>query len=168
MIILQTELLLLREMAGADAEYLVRLGQNPNVTRYLPDPPPTGIDEAVRLLGTVVLPQYANRIGRWAVILRDTGTFIGWCGLTYYADVNEYDLGYRYIEEHWGRGYATEAAQAVLQYGIERLSSARIVGKAIVGNAGLRRVLENIGLAFESYVVEDCGAVAVHSLATPG
>jgi RimJ/RimL family protein N-acetyltransferase len=168
MTILQTERLLLREMTEADAEHLVRLGQNPNVTRYLPDTPLAGVEEARRLLETVVFPQYANRIGRWAVILRDTGEFIGWCGLKYYADANEYDLGYRYFEEHWGRGYATEAARAVLRYGVEHLRGARIVGKAMVANAGSRRVLEKIGLAFESYVVEDCGELAVYVLTTPG
>jgi RimJ/RimL family protein N-acetyltransferase len=168
MTILQTERLLLREMTEADAAHLVRLSQNPNVTKYLPDLPLAGVEEAVRLLQAVVFPQYAHRIGRWAAIRTDTGEFIGWCGLKYYADVNEYDLGYRYFEEHWGRGYATEAARAVLRYGIERLRGARIVGKAMVGNAGSRRVLEKVGLAFEAYVVEDCGEVAVYALATPG
>jgi [ribosomal protein S5]-alanine N-acetyltransferase len=168
MLILQAERLLFREMTEADAEYLVRLGQNPNVTKYLPDTPPIGVEEAVRILRTVIMPQYAKRIGRWAVILRDTGEFLGWCGLKYYADANEYDLGYRYFEEHWGQGYATEAAQAVLQYGIAHLRNARIVGKAMVGNAASRRVLEKIGLAFEGYVMEDCGEVAVYSLTTSG
>jgi RimJ/RimL family protein N-acetyltransferase len=124
------------------------------------------VEEAVRLLKAVIFPQYANRIGRWAVVLRGTGEFIGWCGLKYYADVNEYDLGYRYFEEHWGRGYATEAARAVLRYGIEHLRGARIVGKAMAGNVGSRRVLEKIGLAFEGCVVEDCGEVAVYALTT--
>lgn len=168
MFILQTERLLLREMTEADAEHLVRLGQNPNVTKYLPYTPPVGVEEAARILRTVIQPQYAKRIGRWAVIRRDSGEFLGWCGLKYYADANEYDLGYRYFEEHWGRGYATEAAQAVLQYCIERLRHARIVGKAMVGNAASRRVLEKIGLAFEGYVVEDCGEVAVYALTTAG
>jgi RimJ/RimL family protein N-acetyltransferase len=179
MTILQTERLLLREMTEADAEHLVRLAQNPNVTRYLPEPPLAGVEEAVRLLKAVIFPQYANRIGRWAVVRRDTGELIGWCGLKYIAGANEYDLGYRYFEEHWGRGYATEAALAVLRYGVERLRGARIVGKAMVGNAGSRRVLEKVGLAFEAYVVEDCGAfeayvvedcgeVAVYALTTPG
>jgi RimJ/RimL family protein N-acetyltransferase len=167
MAVLQTERLLLREMTEADAEHLVRLGWNPNVSKYLPDHPPASVEEAVRLLRTVIFPQYARRVGRWAVVRRDTGEFIGWCGLKHYADANEYDLGYRYFEEHWGQGYATEAAQAVLRYGVERLRGARIVGKAMVGNAGSRRVLEKVGLAFESYTVEDCGEVAVYSLTTP-
>jgi RimJ/RimL family protein N-acetyltransferase len=168
MILLQTDRLLLRLMTEADAEQLIRLGQNPNVTHYLPDTPPATVEEAVRQLRTVIFPQYARRIGRWAVIRKDTGAFLGWCGLKYYADVNEYDLGYRYFEEHWGQGYATEAAQAVLQYGIEQLRGARIVGKATVGNVASRRVLEKIGLMFESYVREACGEVAVYALTTPG
>ena len=77
MIVLQTERLLFREMTEADAEHLVRLGQNPNVLRYLPDPPLAGVEEAVQLLKSVIFPQYANRIGRWAVIRRDTGEYIG-------------------------------------------------------------------------------------------
>ncbi len=166
MLILQTERLLLREMTEADAEHLVRLGQNPNVTRHLPDTPPVGIEEAVRILRTVILPQYAMRIGRWAVIRRDSGEFLGWCGLKYYADANEYDLGYRYFQEHWVQGYATEAAHAVLEYGLAHLRNARIVGKAMAGNVASRRVLEKIGLAFEGYVTEDCGEVAVYALTT--
>jgi RimJ/RimL family protein N-acetyltransferase len=168
MSILQTERLLLREMTEADAVYLVRLGQNPNVTRYLPDRPPPGVEEAVQILRTIVFPQYVRRIGRWAVIRKDIGEFIGWCGLKYYAGVNEYDLGYRYLEEHWGRGYATEAAQAVLQYGVEHLRAARIVGKARVENSASRRVLDKIGLAFEGYAVEECGEVAVYARTTAG
>jgi GNAT acetyltransferase-like protein len=102
MMILPTARLLFREMTEADAEHLVRLGHNPNVTKYLSDPPPAAVEEALQVLKTVIFPQYANRIGRWAVIRSDTRAFIGWCGLKYHADVNEYDLGYRYFEEHWG------------------------------------------------------------------
>jgi RimJ/RimL family protein N-acetyltransferase len=163
---LETERLVLREMTEADAGHLVRLGQNPNVTRYLPEPQLAGVAEALRLLQTVIFPQYVNRVGRWAVVLRETGEFMGWCGLKYYADVDEYDLGYRFFEEHWGHGYATEAARAVLRYGIERWRGARIVGKAIVENLASRRVLEKIGLTFESYITEECGEVAVYSFTT--
>ena len=168
MFILETKRLLLREMTEADAEHLVRLAQNPNVTKYLPDPPLADVEEAKQILETVIFPQYANGIGRWAVILKGTGEFVGWCGLKYYAQLNEYDLGYRYLEEYWGCGYATEAAQAVLNYGIERLPMARIVGKAMVENIGSRRVLEKIGLVFESFAVDCCGEVAVYALTTPG
>ena len=166
MIILETERLQFREMTEADAENLFRLGQNPNVHRYLPDIPPAGVEAALTIMRTIIFPQYANRVGRWAVILRESGEFMGWCGLKHYPDLEEYDLGYRYFEQFWGRGYATEAAQAVLQYGIEHLRGAKIVGKAMIDNVGSRRVLEKIGLPFVGYVTENWGELAVYALTT--
>src|SRR5262245_55672167 len=104
MILLKTERLWFRELTEADAEDMVRLNANPNVMKYLPDPPLAGVEHALEVLRTIIFPQYAARIGRWAVLLQDSDEFIGWCGLKHYPEPNEYDLGYRFLEEQWGRG----------------------------------------------------------------
>jgi RimJ/RimL family protein N-acetyltransferase len=161
--ILETERLLLRELTEADAENVYLLNRSPSVTRYVGEPTLANPAEALTILRTRILPQYQlYGVGRWAVVLRDRAEFIGWCGLKYLPEADEYDLGYRFIESAWGKGYATEAAQAVLQHVAARLHDKRIVGKAMLENRGSIRVLEKLGLRFESYGQDHDGPIATY------
>ena len=61
-------------------------------------------EQALAVLRSKILPQYAQYgVGRGAVLLRDGSIFIGYCGLKYFPDIDQYDLGYRYFEEYWGK-----------------------------------------------------------------
>jgi [ribosomal protein S5]-alanine N-acetyltransferase len=160
--VLETERLILREMTEADADNLFALNENPKVTRYIPgEPPLQSREDALAVLRERVFPQYANRLGRWAVIVKATGEFIGWSGVKYIAEDDEYDIGYRYMEPYWGQGYATEAARAVLAYAREHLAGKRVVGKAMPENQASVHVLEKIGLVREGDVEEEGHVLAV-------
>jgi RimJ/RimL family protein N-acetyltransferase len=74
--------------------------------------------------------------------------FIGWCGLKYRPELDEIDLGYRFMKSAWGKGYATEAAMASIKYGFEQLGMRKIVGRAMPGNLGSIKVLEKCGMKF--------------------
>lgn len=151
--ILETERLYLREFTLNDAEMLYEMHQDPEITRYTGDPIPWDSVELVKsILQDAILPQYPNKIGRWAVHLKADDTFLGWCGLKNTGE--EIDLGYRYIQKHWGNGYAYEAAKAVLDYGI-KLQLPNIVGRAAVANAASVRVLGKIGLTFKEFYIDD-------------
>jgi RimJ/RimL family protein N-acetyltransferase len=110
-----------------DAHDLYRLNNNPNVMRYLgAEALLLSPEEASAMLRSRIFPSYAQfGMDRWAVILRDKNSLIGLCGLRYLPRTNEYDLGYRFLESHWGKGYATECARAVLEYGCAQLPGAR-------------------------------------------
>ena len=82
------------------------------------------------------------------------------CGLKYLDDVGEVDLGYRLFKEHWGRGLATEAARAVLAYGVNVLHLHRIIGIADIENKASIRVLEKIGFMFKKFTTYRDHAVA--------
>jgi len=157
-----TDRLQLREMTEADAENIYRLNSTEMVVRYVGEPVLKNVAEALEILRTRILPQYTRGIGRWACELRDGGDFIGWCGLKYMPDEDEYDLGYRFLEQHWGKGYATEAARAVLEYGRNHLPGCRIVGKAFLENVGSIRVLQKIGMRFEAYGREHDATIAIY------
>lgn len=157
--VLETERLILREMTEADAGHLLELNRNPKVTRYITgEPPLTRHEQALTIIRERVLPQYARGLGRWACIVKATGDFIGWCGVKHDAEYGEYDLGYRFLESHWGHGYATEAARASLAYARQHLPGERVVGKAMPENGASIHVLEKIGLIYEGDTEED-GAV---------
>ena len=163
--ILETPRIVLRQMTNADAAHLFRLHQSPNVMRYIfGEEPLRTLDDALALLAARVFPQYALGVGRWACADKARGDFIGWCGIKHMADDDEYDIGYRFFEEHWGHGYATEAAKACCDFARARLRGKRVVGKAVRENRGSRRVLEKAGLVFEKEVAEEGYPVAVYVL----
>lgn len=152
-IIIETERLLLRAFTPDDAGLIYQLNLDPEVTRYTLDPV-TSIEQAKGILEQSILPQYAlYNHGRLAVHVKQqlgatTSGFIGWCGLKTRPELNEIDLGYRYMKNSWGKGYATEAAYASLRYGFETLGYKRIVGRALPGNLASIRVLEKCGMAY--------------------
>lgn len=147
-IVLETERLILRTFTLDDAPLIYELNLDPDVTRYTFDPV-KDIEQAREILGKTILPQYAlYNHGRWAVHLKQGLEFIGWCGLKARPERNEIDLGYRFQKKSWGKGYATEAAFACLEYGFEKLNLQRIVGRAIPRNEGSLKVLEKCGMSY--------------------
>jgi ribosomal-protein-alanine N-acetyltransferase len=162
---LETPRLILREMTEADADALFALSQNPSVTRYIIGESALAThEEALAVLRERVFPQYALGLGRWACVEKASGDFLGWCGIKYLAEHDEYDLGYRFFEHTWGKGYATEAARAACDFARARLPGKRVVGKAMLDNAASRRVLEKVGLVYEGDAVEDGVSLAVYVL----
>ena len=165
---LETRRLLLREMTEGDAEHLLALNENPNVTRYILDEPPLLTHEqALSVLRERVFPQYALGLGRWACIEKSSGVFLGWCGIKHIPADGEYDIGYRFFEQRWGQGYATEAARAVCDFAREHLRGQRVVGKSMRDNHASRRVLEKVGLVLEGEIDTEGGPLAVYVLPNP-
>ena len=152
-IIIETNRLLLRIFTEDDAALIYDLNLDPDVIRYTHDPI-KDLAHASEVLEKVIIPQYAlYNHGRWAVHVKATLDpiaigFLGWCGLKYRAELNEIDLGYRFKKEGWGKGYATEAAYASIQYGFEKLGLQRIVARAEIENIGSWKVLEKCGMTY--------------------
>jgi len=146
LIILQTERLYLRQFTEADAPIIYHLNTQPGVLQYVPEPLLTSEDHAREVIINIILPQYKNNLGRWAVHLKENDAFIGWCGLKQVGDA--IDLGYRFLPSAWGKGYATEAATATLMYGHQQLKLEKIIAHAHVNNIASQKVLENTGMQF--------------------
>lgn len=145
---LETPRLYLREFTIDDAQLLIDLNSNQNVTRYTGDGPLKDLEEAQYILTDIIFPQYKNNIGRWAVHLKSNNEFIGWCGLKFIAQDNEIDLGYRFFENHWGQGYASESAKAVLEYGVNNLKLKNIIARAAKDNVASINVLKKLGMVY--------------------
>ncbi len=147
--ILETARLLLRELNADDAEDFYRLNLNPNVIRYTGDTAFGNVEEAKRFLENYA-DYTLNGYGRWAVIHQANHEFIGWCGLKYDSALNETDIGFRFFEEQWNKGFATESARACIDYGFKNLNLETIIGRAISENKASINVLEKTGLKFVS------------------
>jgi ribosomal-protein-alanine N-acetyltransferase len=156
-IIFETPRLWLRQFTLDDASLLVALNSNPQVLKYLHEPLLTTEEQALHVLENIILPQYKNKLGRWAIYIKETGEFIGWCGLKYLADRDETDLGYRLMQQYWGKGYAYEAAKHTLDYGFNHLHLNTIVGRAHIENTASLKILEKIGMHYvNDEVVDNC------------
>ncbi len=142
---LQTPRLILREFHPDDAQNFYQLNLNPNVIQFTGDDPFKSISDAEEFLKNYN-DYEQNGYGRWAVINKENNEFLGWCGLKF--DGKETDIGFRFFEEHWNKGYATESAKACLEYGFNELGLTQIVGRAMKGNIGSLKVLQKIGLRF--------------------
>lgn len=149
-IFLETERLLLREFVPDDAAGLFELDRDPEVHRYLGNHPLQHPDEAPPVVA-FIRQQYAeNGIGRWAVIERSTGEFMGWAGLKLVRDdinghTDFYDLGYRFMRKFWRQGFATEAASATLAYAFERMKLPQLYSMADCNNLGSNTILQRLG-----------------------
>jgi RimJ/RimL family protein N-acetyltransferase len=154
-LILTTPRLILRRFTEADASLVYQLNSNPEVVKYVHEPLLQNEEAARKIIVDIILPQYENNLGRWAIHTKATNEFIGWCGLKFLQESGEIDLGYRFHPFAWGKGYATEAAQHVLDYGFKMLHLKEIIGRAHVENIGSLNVLQKIGMQFIKESIED-------------
>lgn len=145
--IAETKRLILRETTPADAEQAYLLNLDPEVIRYTGDEAFKSVEEAEKFL-TAYDHFKKYGFGRWAVIDKSNNEFLGWCGLKYSPNDNEYDIGFRFFKKHWGKGYATEAATACLELGFNKFNMPAIIGRAAKQNLASINVLQKIGLTY--------------------
>jgi len=167
--ILTTPRLRLRrfEQTDVDADHLVALNDNPAVTKYVGE---GSIDRAAALdvLRDRIIKQHdAYGVGRWAVERLDDGAFIGWCGFKYEVEHDRYDVGYRFFEACWGKGYGREAAAACMDWATTHLAGKVIVGRAHVDNAASLKILASLGGRFSHTEVDDTDVVNVFAIRGP-
>lgn len=166
-IIFETSRLILRQFTEADAPLILTLNSDPEVLKYLHEPTLKTVEQAENILLDIILPQYKNNLGRWAIYTKNDMDFIGWCGLKYRPELDEIDLGYRLMQNAWGKGYATEAAQHTLDHGLNKLQLKLITGRAHIENLASIKVLEKIGMDFIGEgIVDDC-PVRTYTKANP-
>ncbi|WP_316794825.1 GNAT family N-acetyltransferase [Pedobacter agri] len=151
MIIIETERLILRELEETDVEGMFTLDSDAQVHQFLGNKPVSTINQSKADIKFIRAQYIENGIGRWAVIEKESNQFVGWSGLKLIKEninyhCNYYDIGYRFISKFWGKGYATESARAVLEYGFSTLKLNEIIGIADVENQASINVLEKLGL----------------------
>jgi len=150
-IILETQRLLFRHQVLEDLDDLWSLYCDPEITKYIPDAPRSR-EEAQEELEWHMHghPKYPE-LGLWATIHKETGKFIGRCGLLPWEidDQHEVEVAYTIAREYWGQGLGTEAARAILQYGFQKLKLSRLVCLIESENTASKNVAEKMGMTFE-------------------
>lgn len=161
-LILETDRLLLRPLELSDADAMFAMDNNPEVHKYLWQNPTQTVDETMKIIEYVRGQYERNNIGRFATILKESGEFIGWTGIKYIDDhvengnTNFYDYGYRLNEKFWGKGYATEASIAWLDYGFTQMNIEIMNAYTHSQNGASNHILQKVGMNFmEDYLDKD-------------
>ncbi len=151
--VLETERLRLRWLTLADAPFLLALMNEPAFIQNVADRGLRTPEDAARYIAEKMLPSYEeNGFGPNVVELKNAGDPIGTCGLYQRPAMEEVDIGYAFLHPYWGRGYAREAAAAVLHHGREVLRIPKIVALTAPTNESSIRLLEKLGLRYERMI----------------
>lgn len=135
-------------MNAGDIEAVYEMRRDEEIMRYIREPV-LSRSEAENWVNLISSRWAADRIGFCSLIEKQTGKFVGWCGLWQLKETGEIEVGYAIAREFWGKGYASESAEAFLEYGFKELNLERIVAVARPENAASRRVMEKLGMRFD-------------------
>ncbi len=155
-VVIETERLILRHLTMADLDALAALYADPEVRRYFPEGTQTyeQTREELEWITDVYYGRYGY--GLWATILKESGAFIGRCGLlpTEIGGRTEVEVAYLLDKNYWGRGLATEAARAIVEYAFATLPVDRVLCIFEPENTASRRVAAKVGmtLLWDNYV----------------
>lgn len=145
--ILETKRLELRRLTPEDAPFILELLNDPLFLRFVGDKGVRTLDGARDYIIDGPMASYAQHgFGLFHVSLKPGGTPIGMCGLLKREVLEDVDVGFAYLPQFSGQGYATEAARATIDYGRTVLGLKRIVAITAPDNAGSQNVLRKIGL----------------------
>jgi RimJ/RimL family protein N-acetyltransferase len=154
--ILTTARLVLREVEDTDWQAILAYQSDPRYRHY--DALPHHLRHDVqRLVREFVHWQHAKPRHKFqlAITLRTHQDLIGTCGIRQAtAHTQEAELGYELHPDHWGQGYATEAARAILTFGFGTLHLQRIWAQCVAENEASVRVLERIGMGHERHRIK--------------
>lgn len=150
-LILETERLLMRPFQATDNQAMFAMDSNPNVHQYLGNQPLIEIAQCDEYIKSIQKQYIDYGIGRFVVVIKETQEIIGWAGLKFITTsennhTNFYDIGYRFAETYWRKGYGFEAAKAWLDYAFNEMKIPAVYASAHIDNAGSNRILQKIGL----------------------
>lgn len=150
-IITETARLIIREFDLGDVQDVFEFSANEEVTRYTGDAGAVKtLEDAKGIITDIWLKEYKEHgYARWAVVLKETNKVIGFCGFKCETRFEGTDIGYRFPPEYWGKGYATEANQACLDYAKEHMELDQIFGDAVDENLGSINVLKKLGFKYK-------------------
>ena len=151
--ITETDRLRLRRLSLDDAEFILRLLNEPSFIQNIGDRGVRNIDDARAYILKGPIASYEKfGFGLWMVETRLESTPIGICGLLKRDVLEDVDIGYALLPEFWSQGYALESASAVMSHAGERLGLKRVVAVVNSENQSSIRLLEKMGFKYERMV----------------
>ncbi|MEJ7847304.1 MAG: GNAT family N-acetyltransferase [Pyrinomonadaceae bacterium] len=151
--ILETERLILRLVSETDAEFILDLLNQPSFIEFIGDRGVRTVEEARNYIQTRFTKSYEdNGYSLYLVELKDSLTPVGLCGFVKRDTLPDPDIGFAFLPQYCGKGYAVESARGVMEYGRDVLKFERALAITTQDNESSGRLLEKIGFAFERLI----------------
>lgn len=148
--VIDTGRLTLRPFVPDDLDVFYELGSRPEIIRYAQATPIASLEAAREFMHAAPFHDYATYgYGRFACVWKPTGAVIGFSGIKFVPEIADNELGYRFLPEYWGRGLATEAGRASIEFAQSVLGLKRLVALVHPDNAASARVLGKLGFSIE-------------------
>ena len=139
---------------------------DPEVMRYIGAGQPLTREEAQASLDRGIARYASDGFGLWATVEKATDRMVGRCGLIVWDDIDgrtETEVGYLLARDAWGKGYASEAALAIRDYGLRELGRTRLISLIYHDNWRSIRVALGIGMSYEKDILLFGSTVALYS-----
>ncbi|MGX9462562.1 GNAT family N-acetyltransferase [Shewanella sp. A14] len=155
-VITETPRLIIREFTLEDAPAVLHFNTPEQVNRYTGDAGVCNtLSDAENIIGNIWLVEYQQYgFGRWAMMLKDTNTVIGFCGFKNETRINAVDIGYRIHPDYWGKGLTTEANQACIDYAKQHMDLDIVYADVVDANSASINVATKLGMTYHSQYQE--------------
>jgi len=153
MAIIETERLIVHKLGTADGSFIVELVNSPGWLEFIGDRGIKTIADAENYIVNGPMASYQkNGFGLYLLALKQSNISIGMCGLIKRDELDHPDIGFALLPAYTGKGYAQEAAFAVLQYAQETLGIKKIAAITLEKNGRSIQLLTKLGLLFEKKI----------------
>lgn len=143
----------MRHLAPADDAFILELLNDPDWLRNIGDRGVRNLEDARAYISEGPMAMYRKHgLGLYLVALKDSGTPIGMCGLLKRDALEHVDIGFAFLPAYRGRGYALEAARAVMAQARDELGLPRVLALVSPGNLASEKLLGKLGLRFEKMI----------------
>lgn len=152
MIITETPRLIIREFTSEDSAFIIELLNTPSWLRYIGDRKVKNIDDAQAYLLKGPMKGYKEHgFGLNCVVLKDGNIPIGMCGLIKRDTLDDVDIGFAFLPQYEGKGYAMESTIPVLEQA-KKLDLKRVVAITLPDNERSIRLLKGVNMHFEKMI----------------
>lgn len=153
MTVLETDRLILRRFTVGDAQFVLTLLNEPSFLRYIGDKNVRNLEDARQYILNGPIASYEkNGFGLYLVESKESTTPIGMCGLLKREELPDPDIGFAFLPAVWGKGFASEAADAVLKDAHQKLRLERILAITSLDNDASIKLLERLGFTFQKAI----------------
>ena len=151
--ILQTERLILREITAEDAEFALDLLNQPSFIKYIGDRGVRTVEQSRDFIENRYRKSYCDHgYGLYVVELKENGSPAGICGFVRRDTLPAPDLGFAFLPQYEGKGYGFESAEAIMQYGREKLDFERVLAITSLDNETSGKLLLKLGFVFDKII----------------
>ncbi len=150
---LKTDRLILRGFKETDVNPYIQMCADPEIMQYLSSGKTLSPNEAWKSLAFVIGHWTLRGFGLWAVEEKSTGEFVGRVGLLQPKGWPGTEVAWTLVKSAWGKGYATEAAKASLQWGFTHTNATELISLIIPENIASIKVSERIGQSFKKEII---------------